>query len=381
MMNLKSLVMGVAITAMSVALMTGCARDRHASVDHDDTYGMVVAADSVIGMAEASNLIGMDIKGSDNETLGVLDDIVVRRNDGKIAYGVIAHGGFLGIRERFHAVAWDAFELRRVDGKNVLYADLTEESLKNAQPFDKSNYPLSPTIRSSGSTVSMHSESLDIRNDASIWSDSDVDRSRDDAVSQRLGGEENSYGYVGDDASRRDDMASDKELPAAFVANGELVRLAKFIGWDFHHTEGNIGEVEQAVIDMKLGHLAYLVISFDGTVDELDDRVALIPWSALTLLPSETAVSLRNTVDASGLVAMSFERDSVPDINDRSATGRVYSQYNVEPYWEAYGYTGDDDFSRDVRNGAHNLKEDVKKGARELEGETREFGRDVRDQF
>jgi sporulation protein YlmC with PRC-barrel domain len=62
-------------------------------------------------LIEAEHLIGMDVKNSQGEKLGQIEEIVLDRDRSRIVYAVVASGGFLGFGERSVAVPWSAFQM------------------------------------------------------------------------------------------------------------------------------------------------------------------------------------------------------------------------------------------------------------------------------
>lgn len=92
-----------------------------------------------IQFLSASKLTGDDVKNSQGESLGDLKDIMIDTSSGKIAYGVLAFGGTLGMGKKLFAVPWDALS---VDGENKqLILDVTKDRLKNAPGFDQDHWP------------------------------------------------------------------------------------------------------------------------------------------------------------------------------------------------------------------------------------------------
>ena len=60
------------------------------------------------GVFKASELIGMKVFGTDGKNLGDIKDLVINPDDGAIDYAVLDFGGFLGIKDKYFAIPWDA---------------------------------------------------------------------------------------------------------------------------------------------------------------------------------------------------------------------------------------------------------------------------------
>ena len=87
----------------------------------------------------AKTLIGDTIKNSQGENLGKLEEIMFDTTEGRIAYGVVSYGGFMGLGSKLFAVPWQAF---RVDtDQHALILDVPKERLQNAPGFDKDSWP------------------------------------------------------------------------------------------------------------------------------------------------------------------------------------------------------------------------------------------------
>ena len=87
----------------------------------------------------AKTVIGNDIKNSQGENLGNVQDLMLDMQGGKVAYVVVSYGGVLGAGDKLFAIPWGAFSLD-TDGKNFIL-DVDREKLKNAEGFDKKNWP------------------------------------------------------------------------------------------------------------------------------------------------------------------------------------------------------------------------------------------------
>lgn len=95
----------------------------------------------------ASGLIGATVRGSANETIGEIDDVILDR-DGRAQAVVIGVGGFLGIGEKDVAVPFMALEANH-DAKNpnklTMRIASTKEALKAAPEFVKADAVASTT--------------------------------------------------------------------------------------------------------------------------------------------------------------------------------------------------------------------------------------------
>lgn len=91
------------------------------------------------GVLKASDLIGMNVQGTDGKNLGDIKDLVIDPEEGGIEYAVLEFGGFAGIGDKYFAVPWEALQLDETNKK--LSLDVHKKDLKNAPGFDKNNWP------------------------------------------------------------------------------------------------------------------------------------------------------------------------------------------------------------------------------------------------
>lgn len=73
-----------------------------------------------IGVLRGRAMIGMRVRNHDGDDLGQVEDLAIRREDGHIAYVVIAHGGVFGIGDSYIAVPLDQLEIDATQGAIVL---------------------------------------------------------------------------------------------------------------------------------------------------------------------------------------------------------------------------------------------------------------------
>jgi hypothetical protein len=58
---------------------------------------------------------------------------------GRVAYAVLAEGGFLGMGSTLHAIPWSALTLDT--DEKCFFVDITAEQIKNEPGFDKDHWP------------------------------------------------------------------------------------------------------------------------------------------------------------------------------------------------------------------------------------------------
>lgn len=87
----------------------------------------------------ASQVIGLDVKNANDESIGEVEDLVLNMKDGEILAVIISSGGFLGIADTLSAVPLKAL---RYDGETKAFkTKLTKEQLGKAPQFKNDAWP------------------------------------------------------------------------------------------------------------------------------------------------------------------------------------------------------------------------------------------------
>ncbi|HUO29957.1 MAG TPA: PRC-barrel domain-containing protein [Bryobacteraceae bacterium] len=99
----------------------------------------------------------------------------------------------------------------------------------------------------------------------------------------------------------------------------------------------DLGKVDEIMIDIPTGRVAYAVVSFGGFL-RMGNKLFAIPWSALTVDEDDKCFILN--VDKRTLeTAPGFDKDNWPDMADTTWRTEVYRHYGATPYWENYPET------------------------------------------
>ncbi|MDQ1254628.1 MAG: hypothetical protein QG646_3898 [Euryarchaeota archaeon] len=102
-------------------------------------------------------------------------------------------------------------------------------------------------------------------------------------------------------------------------------------GYKVVNTNGDdLGRVEDLMIDLNTGRVAYAALSLGGFMG-MSDKLFAVPWQALSYIPAEQAFILavpRNILEK----AEGFDKDKCP--TTREQLSRSYTHYGYRPYWE-----------------------------------------------
>jgi sporulation protein YlmC with PRC-barrel domain len=93
----------------------------------------------------------------------------------------------------------------------------------------------------------------------------------------------------------------------------------------------NLGHIEDLMIDLDRGCIAYAVLSFGGVLG-IGDKLFAVPWNALKLDTVEERFILdvpRERLEN----APGFDKDHWPGVHDRQEMTKIYDYYDQEVYW------------------------------------------------
>jgi hypothetical protein len=94
------------------------------TLEQRETYSLIAA----------SKVKGTDIYNPKGDHLGEIDEIMIDKLSGKVAYAVATFGGFLGLGETRYALPWSA--LSYDTGKGGYVVSLDADKLKNAPRYE-----------------------------------------------------------------------------------------------------------------------------------------------------------------------------------------------------------------------------------------------------
>jgi sporulation protein YlmC with PRC-barrel domain len=94
----------------------------------------------------------------------------------------------------------------------------------------------------------------------------------------------------------------------------------------------DLGKIEELMIDMEMGRVAYAVLSFGGLWG-LGSKWVPVPWDAVALRPDEKVLLLKIEKEKIEK-APNFEAATLPELANRQWGAVIHTYYGYPPYWE-----------------------------------------------
>ena len=94
----------------------------------------------------------------------------------------------------------------------------------------------------------------------------------------------------------------------------------------------DLGKIEDYMLDLETGRMAYAVLSFGGFLG-MGEKLFAIPWSAFNVQLFENDLRIVLNVDKEILTkAQGFDKSQLP--LSYSQLSSVYTYYGNKPYWQ-----------------------------------------------
>jgi sporulation protein YlmC with PRC-barrel domain len=299
-MNLR---VNACTTAAACLLLIGTAAAQDASKPAGASSGAQVKAerkdDALQGrILRSTKMIGTKVKNAKGEKIGEVDDLVIDKGEGVVAYGILSFGGFLGIGEKLFAIPYGS--LTR-SGDDAVIVDLTKEQLESAPSFPKDAW--FEFDRTYGAKVHEHYKATP------YWQS---DKTPTEAKA------------LGKDA-----------LDAGNLRDHGMCRASKAIGMDVDDAAGKgLGDVDDLVIDGANGRIVYAVLSFGGFLG-MGDKLFAIPWHALKPSAKDVDRLILDVPKEKLKDAPGFDKKDWPNMADQRWGLDIHKYYGQEPYWDA----------------------------------------------
>jgi len=261
----------------------------------------------------ASTLKGDKVVNAAGEDLGKIEELMIDLRDGRLAFAVLSFGGFLGLGDKLFAIPWQALRLKVHDHAFVL--DVPKDVLEKAEGFDKDKWPI--TSREWLSTV------YGYYGYQPYWQ-TGVAGQTGISTGMPAGRESERMARMERETKARTVSTTAREMPDFLSAS--TIKKDKVI----NRAGEDLGKIEELMIDLENGRIAYAVLSFGGFLG-MADKLFAIPWQALTLRLHEHAFLLDISKDVLEK-AEGFDKDHWP--LTREELSRTYTYYGYKPYWQ-----------------------------------------------
>ena len=137
----------------------------------------------------------------------------------------------------------------------------------------------------------------------------------------------------GSAASEGAKIAGTKHLDDHSGPGPEIMAASSFEGETVVNRQGEtVGEIEEIMLDVRSGRVAYAVMSVGGFLG-LGEKYFAIPWRAFTMDTDHKQFIL--DVDKARLEsAPGFDKAHWPSMADEAWATRIHEYYSTRPYWE-----------------------------------------------
>jgi len=96
-----------------------------------------------------------------------------------------------------------------------------------------------------------------------------------------------------------------------------------------NRTGEKLGKIEELMLDLEKGRVAYAVLSFQG----MGDKLFAVPFEALKLDATREHFTLDINKDKLKN-APSFDKTHPPKASDRTWGAEIFKFYAIKPYWQ-----------------------------------------------
>jgi hypothetical protein len=104
-----------------------------------DEHTNTIARDETSDLISSAKVEGTAVYDRDGSRLGIIEDFMVGKLDGKVRYAVLSFGGLFGMGERYHPLPWDALTYDTDKGGYVV--NIPKERLEAGPSYQKGEEP------------------------------------------------------------------------------------------------------------------------------------------------------------------------------------------------------------------------------------------------
>ena len=90
-------------------------------------------------LVRSKKVVGVKVTNAQNESLGMIEEVVIDKVSGQTYYVVLSFGGIMGLGDKLFALPWQMLHFNQ--DKDCFEIDVDKDQLKNAPGFDKNDWP------------------------------------------------------------------------------------------------------------------------------------------------------------------------------------------------------------------------------------------------
>jgi sporulation protein YlmC with PRC-barrel domain len=251
-----------------------------------------------------SEIVDAPIASRDGESLGRITELVLDTSGSRIAYAVVDSSWELFESAHLRALPWS--EIAMAPSREEFVADVSSKHFALAPGFMPGEWP---------SAADRH------------WTiDVPAHFAREDSLAPG----------VSDSALAHLTEALRESEPGGHVEWSR--RYTEILGTNVENRlEETVAEIEDVVFDVATGRAVHVVLSYGGLL-EVAEHEALVPAEIVELeMVDHRAFA---PVRLETLQALEVPADGATDEELVTYASRLYRRFDVEPYWEASGYSG-----------------------------------------
>lgn len=116
----------------------------------------------------------------------------------------------------------------------------------------------------------------------------------------------------------------------------KVLSASSLIGDQVYNWENEkLGHIEEIMVDLTRGTVAYAVLSFGGLMG-VGEKLFAVPWSALSV-DTDNECLVFDVPKEKLESAQGFSKDDWPDFANETWARQVHDLYGKQPYWEVGG--------------------------------------------
>ena len=292
------------------------------------------------GAAKASDIIGREVKNSQDKKLGKVEDLAMDLESGRIVQVILATGGFIGIGDTLTPVPPEALHCDAAH--KVLRLDADKEKLKGAPKFEASNWAEYSDSNHLAEVYRYYGEEpafTFIRSGDAVVEGQPSANGSPSTVSTRQT----------DGTWEKNHFANGSQCMIPEWRLGQVQKATKLMGLSVKNLQDEkVGNVENLLLDLPSGRIVAVIVSSGGFIG-IDDELSAIPPTTLRFTAARDALHLDVSKETLSNAAH-FKANQWPDFSQPGYAAGIYRAYHVEPYFVTTETTQADNTARNIRD-------------------------------